>query len=64
MILPIVTVALILGIPIAHAHGGEVTEGAFDDTIRHTVTKMSNLHFVCNDVYKKINSDGEVPKHF
>ena len=63
-LLPIVTVALILGIPIAHAHGGEVTEGAFDDTIRHAVTKMSNLHFVCNDVYKKrLIQMGESPKN-
>ncbi len=63
-LLPIVTVALILGIPIAHAHGGEVTEGAFDDTIRHAVTKMSNLHFVCNEVYKKrLIQMGESPKN-
>ena len=62
-LLPIVTVALILGIPIAHAHGGEVTEGAFDDAIRHAVTKMSNLHFVCNEVYKKrLVQMGESPK--
>jgi UDP-hydrolysing UDP-N-acetyl-D-glucosamine 2-epimerase len=63
-LLPIVLVALILGIPIAHAHGGEVTEGAFDDSIRHAVTKMSNLHFVCNEVYKKrLIQMGETPKN-
>ncbi|MFM9121381.1 MAG: UDP-N-acetylglucosamine 2-epimerase, partial [Actinomycetota bacterium] len=38
--------AMILAIPIAHIHGGEVTNGAFDDSIRHAITKMSALHFV------------------
>ncbi|MFW2572547.1 UDP-N-acetylglucosamine 2-epimerase, partial [Legionella sp. 29fVS95] len=33
-------------IPIAHAHGGELTLGAYDDSIRHAVTKISSLHFV------------------
>ena len=33
-------------IPIAHIHGGEVTEGAFDEAIRHSITKLSNFHFV------------------
>ena len=52
-LLPISITALLLNIPIAHVHGGEITEGAFDDSIRHAVTKFSNLHFVCNEIYKK-----------
>jgi UDP-N-acetylglucosamine 2-epimerase (non-hydrolysing) len=44
--------ALILGIPIAHAHGGEITEGAFDDAIRHAITKMSTWHFVAAEPYR------------
>lgn len=40
-------------IPIAHIHGGEVTEGAVDDCIRHALTKMSYLHFACTEVYRK-----------
>jgi UDP-hydrolysing UDP-N-acetyl-D-glucosamine 2-epimerase len=45
--------ALVLGIPIAHINGGEVTEGAFDDSIRHAITKMASLHFVANSEYEK-----------
>lgn len=40
-------------IPIAHIHGGEVTEGAVDDCIRHALTKMSYLHFTTSEVYRK-----------
>lgn len=40
-------------IPIIHFHGGEITEGAYDDTVRHMITKMSSLHFVSHDIYKK-----------
>ena len=40
-------------IPIAHIHGGEITSGAKDDTIRHVMTKFSNLHFVSNEEHKK-----------
>lgn len=55
--------ALILGIPIAHIHGGEVTTGAFDDSIRHAVTKMSNLHFVAADEYQhRVIQLGESPE--
>ena len=42
---------LMLGIPLAHLHGGETTEGAFDEAIRHSVTKMAHLHFVAADEY-------------
>jgi GDP/UDP-N,N'-diacetylbacillosamine 2-epimerase (hydrolysing) len=45
--------ALILGIPVAHIHGGEVTEGAFDDAIRHAVTKMASFHFVAANEYQR-----------
>lgn len=45
--------ALIARIPIAHLHGGESTEGAFDEAIRHAITKMSHLHFVAAEPYKK-----------
>ncbi len=41
--------ALLCGIPIAHMHGGEVTVGAIDDSIRHAITKMSHLHFVATE---------------
>lgn len=45
--------ALIERIPIAHIHGGEVTEGAYDDAIRHSITKMSQLHFTSTEEYRK-----------
>tara|TARA_B100001027_G_scaffold122742_1_gene84782 strand:- start:6685 stop:7839 length:1155 start_codon:yes stop_codon:yes gene_type:complete len=56
--------ALISKIPVAHIHGGEITEGAFDEAIRHSVTKMSHLHFVSNDVYRKrVIQLGELPSN-
>lgn len=45
--------ALIARIPIAHIHGGELTEGAFDDAIRHSITKMAYLHFVAAEEYRQ-----------
>lgn len=45
--------AMVARIPIAHLHGGESSEGAFDEAIRHSVTKMSHLHFVATEVYRK-----------
>ena len=55
--------ALFQKIPIIHLHGGELTLGAFDDAIRHSVSKMSNIHFVANSVYKKrLIKMGEDPK--
>lgn len=45
--------AAMLHIPIAHIHGGEVTQGAVDDFLRHSITKMSSLHFTACDVYRK-----------
>lgn len=54
--------ALIHRIPIAHIHGGEVTEGAFDDAIRHSVTKMSSLHFTSTEEYRRrVIQMGEPP---
>lgn len=45
--------AMIARIPIAHIHGGEKTEGAFDEAIRHSITKMSHLHFTATEEYRK-----------
>lgn len=55
--------ALIAGIPVAHLHGGETTEGAFDEAIRHSITKMSHLHFVAAEEYKnRVIQLGESPE--
>ncbi|MDH4395563.1 MAG: UDP-N-acetylglucosamine 2-epimerase [Limnobacter sp.] len=51
-LLSAVTAALIARIPVAHLHGGETTEGAFDEAIRHSITKMSHLHFVAAPEYR------------
>lgn len=45
--------ATVARIPVAHLHGGEVTEGAFDDAFRHAITKMSHLHFVAAEEYRR-----------
>lgn len=61
-LLPICNSAMIYGIPIAHISGGEVTEGAIDDVVRHCVTKMSYLHFAaCESYRKRIIQLGEEP---
>ena len=52
-ILAAVQAALIARIPVAHLHGGETTEGAFDEGIRHSITKMAHLHFVSAEPYRK-----------
>lgn len=52
-ILAAASAALVARIPIAHLHGGETTEGAFDESIRHAVTKMSHLHFVAAAPYRQ-----------
>jgi GDP/UDP-N,N'-diacetylbacillosamine 2-epimerase (hydrolysing) len=44
---------LILKVPVVHLHGGEITQGAFDESIRHAITKMSSLHFTSTEQYKK-----------
>lgn len=51
-LLPIVSTALLFPVPIAHISGGEVTEGAVDNQIRHAVSKMSHLHFTATNVYR------------
>ena len=48
-----VMAATVNRIPIAHIHGGEVTTGAFDDSIRHSISKLSHLHFPIHQLYKK-----------
>ena len=52
-ILAAATAALIERIPVAHLHGGEITEGAYDDAIRHSITKMSHLHFTSTEEYRR-----------
>jgi UDP-hydrolysing UDP-N-acetyl-D-glucosamine 2-epimerase len=52
-ILAAATAATIRNVPIAHIHGGEVTSGAFDDQIRHAVTKLSLIHFVAAEPYRR-----------
>lgn len=47
------TAAHIAKVPIAHLHGGEVTEGAFDDAFRHAISKMATLHFTSTETYRK-----------
>lgn len=51
--LPVATAATILRIPLAHIAGGEISEGAFDDNIRHALTKLSSLHFTATDDYRR-----------
>ena len=61
--LAVASTALIYKIPIAHLHGGEITEGAFDDAIRHAITKMSHLHFTSTETYRKrVIQLGEQPE--
>jgi GDP/UDP-N,N'-diacetylbacillosamine 2-epimerase (hydrolysing) len=57
-----VATALVARIPVAHLHGGETTEGAFDEALRHSITKMSHLHFVAADEYRhRVIQLGEDP---
>lgn len=56
------TAAMLMNIPIAHIHGGEVTEGAVDEQIRHSITKMSYLHFCSTETYRqRVIQMGEDP---
>jgi UDP-hydrolysing UDP-N-acetyl-D-glucosamine 2-epimerase len=55
--------AMLLDIPLIHIHGGEVTEGAFDDAIRHSITKMANVHFPATEEFAdRIKQLGENPE--
>lgn len=61
-ILSAVSAAAMLRIPVAHLHGGESTEGAIDEAIRHAVTKMSHLHFTAAEPYRRrVVQMGESP---
>lgn len=56
--------AMVVRIPIAHLHGGEATEGLIDEPIRHSITKMSHLHFTSSEVYRqRVIQLGEQPEY-
>ena len=62
-VLAVATTTLLLGIPLAHCHGGELTEGALDDSVRHAVTKLAQLHFTATAVYRqRVIQLGESPE--
>jgi GDP/UDP-N,N'-diacetylbacillosamine 2-epimerase (hydrolysing) len=52
-IFTVAAAATVARVPLAHAHGGETTEGAFDEAFRHSITKMSHIHFVANEEYRR-----------
>jgi UDP-hydrolysing UDP-N-acetyl-D-glucosamine 2-epimerase len=55
--------AALMRIPVAHIHGGEISEGALDDALRHAVTKLAHLHFVATDEFRRrVIQLGEAPK--
>ena len=57
-----VTAALIAKVPVAHMCGGDLTEGAMDDALRHSITKMAHLHFVTNEIAaRRVAQLGETP---
>jgi len=57
-----VSAAMVSRIPIAHCHGGEATEGLIDEPIRHSITKMSHIHFTSTEEYRKrVMQLGEQP---
>lgn len=56
--------AMVSRIPIAHCHGGEATEGLIDEAIRHSITKMAQIHFTSTEEFKKrVIQLGEQPKN-
>ncbi|WP_171044136.1 UDP-N-acetylglucosamine 2-epimerase [Pseudoalteromonas aurantia] len=62
-LLGIVSAAALMSIPVAHFSGGEITEGVVDDTVRHAITKMAQLHFVSNDEHRgRVIQLGEQPE--
>lgn len=62
-IISAVSTALFYKIPVAHLHGGEITEGAYDDCIRHSITKMAHLHFTSTETHRqRVIQLGENPK--
>lgn len=61
-LISIASAATIYKIPIIHIHGGEITEGAYDDSIRHAITKLSHIHFTSTETYsKRVIQLGEFP---
>jgi UDP-N-acetylglucosamine 2-epimerase (non-hydrolysing) len=61
--LAMATAANIMGVPIMHLHGGEITEGAYDDSIRHAITKFSHIHGVSSESSRRrVIQLGEDPK--
>lgn len=62
-ILAVAQTAMVMNIPVAHISGGELTEGAVDDRIRHAITKMSDFHFVAAETYRRrVIQMGEQPE--
>lgn len=62
-IFAVASAAAMLGIPIVHLYGGETTEGAVDEFLRHSITKMSYLHFTaCKDYRRRVIQLGEAPE--
>lgn len=62
-ILAAVSAAAVASIPVAHLHGGELSEGAVDDALRHAITKLSHLHFVAAEPYRqRVVQLGEAPE--
>jgi len=60
--LAIAQAALVMRIPVAHLHGGEITEGAYDDAMRHAITKMAAVHFTAAEAYRRrVIQMGEAP---
>jgi GDP/UDP-N,N'-diacetylbacillosamine 2-epimerase (hydrolysing) len=58
-----VAAAMVARVPVAHLHGGEASEGSFDESIRHCITKMSHLHFVAAEAYRaRVIQLGEDPQ--
>jgi GDP/UDP-N,N'-diacetylbacillosamine 2-epimerase (hydrolysing) len=61
-ILSATVAALFMRIPVAHLHGGELTQGALDDALRHAITKLSHIHFVATEEYRRrVIQLGEAP---
>ncbi|MEN5194401.1 UDP-N-acetylglucosamine 2-epimerase [Sphingobacterium faecium] len=62
--LSVASAAAIFTIPIIHLHGGEITEGAYDDAIRHAISKLSAIHFTSTEEYRqRLIQMGEQPTH-
>lgn len=61
-ILAVAAAAVVAGIPVGHVHGGEVTAGAVDDSLRHAITKLASLHFTAAEVFSdRVRQMGEPP---